>query len=248
MVAGSIVIVARNNVEYTKAAVRTAIDQDVPCEVMVIDNCSADGTMDWLKTRDVARFFNPVQLSLAACWNQALKIFWRIGCEEALVVNNDVELRRDTYRLLRSHGGPFVTCISVRNREEMGTVEDRHVPTLYATERPHPDFSCFLIRKEVTDRVGWFDEKYFPAFCEDCDYHVRMHRAGIRAVAVALPFVHHGSQTLRTAESGERQRIERGAERNRERFREIYGCRPGTPEYEKLFDEASFGKVLRMRA
>lgn len=58
----------------------------------------------------------------------------------------------------------------------------RDIETLYATQRPHPDFSCLLIRSEVADAVDWFDEAYFPTFCEDYpDMHVRMHRAGIRA-------------------------------------------------------------------
>ena len=245
---GSIITVARNNLQLTKQAVRTAMEQDVPCEVLVIDNCSTDGTIDWLKTRDVARFFNQVQLSLAACWNQALKILWRIGCEEALVVNNDVELRPDTYRLLRALELPFVTCISVRDHKHLGVRGDRDEEMLLKSGNPHLDFSCFMIRREVTDQVGWFDASYYPAFCEDNDYHVRMHRAGIRAVAVNLPFLHHGSQTIRTAEAGERERIQRGAGANRERFREKYGCLPGTLQYEGLFDEASFGKMLRMRA
>jgi GT2 family glycosyltransferase len=108
-------------------------------------------------------------------------------------------------------------------------------PQIPTTSQPHPDFSCFLIHKRVTDKVGWFDEEYTPAFCEDCDYHVRMHRAGIRAVCLDLPFLHHGSMTVKNAESGEQARIKRGADQNRERFRQKYGCLPGTKEYEALF-------------
>ena len=86
-------------------------------------------------------------------------------------------------------------------------------------------------------RRGTFDEDYDPAYCEDSDYHVRMHRAGIRAVCVDVPYYHMGAgaQTVKNSSPKDRRIIEEGAEKNRERFRLKYGCLPGTPEYEKLF-------------
>jgi GT2 family glycosyltransferase len=83
--------------------------------------------------------------------------------------------------------------------------------------------------------VGWFNESYFPAYCEDSDYHVRMHRADVRAVCVDLPFLHHGAGTIKHAGTGEVARIRRGADRNRERFRQEYGCLPGSEAYQELF-------------
>jgi hypothetical protein len=55
-------------------------------------------------------------------------------------------------------------------------------------------------------------------------------------VAVDLPFYHIPSQTMANARPGERRQIERAALENRERFRLTYGCLPGTPEYERLFE------------
>jgi hypothetical protein len=83
--------------------------------------------------------------------------------------------------------------------------------------------------------VGRFDEEFEIAYCEDNDYHVRMHMAGIKAVGIDLPFLHHGAQTVKSSEPGERRMIERAADANRERFEEKWGCRPGTPAYESLF-------------
>jgi hypothetical protein len=168
------------------------------------------------------------QESLAACWNIALSLALRFG-EHALVLNNDVEIRPDAYRLLLAHGGPFVTCVSVGSVSELRTGEP---PT---SESPHPDFSCFLIRKIVWQRVGEFDEKCYPAYVEDSRYHLRMHRAGIRAVSIDVPFLHHSASTLKHCSPAERLQIERGAQRNRESFCREFGCLPGTAEYEALF-------------
>lgn len=232
---GSILIVARNSVHLTKKAVNSALAQDVPCDVMVIDNASSDSTMMWLKTKPIAPIYYDTQKSLAACWNNGLKAYWSIGREEVLVVNNDVELRPDTYRMLSSYGGVFITGVSVDRQERIGVVGDRDLAHLSKTANGHPDFSCFMIHKHVTDVVGWFDESYYPAYGEDCQYHVRMHRAGVTALCVDLPFFHYSCGTLKSASDGEKARIERGADANRNRFRKEYGCLPGSKEYEELF-------------
>lgn len=228
-------IVCRNNLALTKLAVRSALAQDHPVEILAVDNCSSDGTSQWLRTKAITTIFPFGQKSLAWCWNSALQALWHAGHDAALVINNDVEIRPETVRYLHTYSTSqqigFVTCVSVNDPEQAKLDAlnwSYHV-------REHPDFSCFLIRKWVTDRVGWFNESYFPAYCEDSDYHVRMHRAGVRAVCVDLPFLHHGAGTIKHASKGEVARIRRGADANRERFRQEYGCLPGSDAYQELF-------------
>ncbi len=231
---GSILFVARNNLHLTRQAVLSAQQQDIPCDILVIDNCSTDGTKQWLVGQDVSVISLATQASLSACWNMGLLTFFQLGRTHVMVGNTDIELRTDAYRLLLAHDGPFVSCVSVDTRERMGQAGDREALESLG-ERPHPDFSCFLIRPEVIDRVGWFNEDYYPAFVEDCEYHVRMHRRGVPAVCIDVPFLHHGSATIKNADKAERIIIARGAAANRERFRREYGCLPGTPEYQELF-------------
>jgi len=232
---GLIGIVLRNNVHLSQRALLSALRQDyaLGVDVLLLDNASSDGTVAWsASNRHVVHATLHQQCSLAACWNIIIQLAWKTGREHVLVLNNDVEIRSDTYRHLVAHGGPLVTCVAVDKPSLVGSPVE-HIDDW--GERPHPDFSCFLIRRQVTDRVGWFNEAYFPAYCEDSDYHIRLHRAGIKAVSVALPYLHHHGSTLRSANPQERAQIERGAAMNRARFRKAYGCEPGTPEYEALF-------------
>jgi len=230
-----VVLIARNNLALTKLAIKSVQAQDLPVEILVVDNHSNDGTAQWLRTKSLTVISAPEQWSLARCWNTALAALWRAGWSKALVCNNDIELRPDTVSQLNRHGGKFVTAVSVNRPEQL--VDESNVLHDW-NEREHPDFSCFMISRRVTDRVGWFDERYFPAYCEDSDYHVRMFRAGIRAVCVDIPFLHHGASTIKTAGAGETARIRRGADANRERFRLVYGCLPGSDAYQDLFRES----------
>lgn len=235
---GSILIVSRNNLHLTKRAVASAVDQDSPCNVMVIDNASNDGTREWLRTKKVTGVNLTERQSLSACWNMGLKALWCNSYSPVLVLNNDVEIRTDTYSVLRKFlytdpHAKFVTGVSVRTYLEMekpieiGDVMDR--------ASPHPDFSCFMIDKGVYSTVGEFDEQFYPAFYEDNDYHVRMHRAEIEAVSIPLPFLHHGSQTLANAHPMEAAFIRNGAANCKDYFKSKYGCVPSTPEYDALF-------------
>ena len=235
IVNGSILIVSRNNLALTKKAVRSAAEQDVPCDIMVIDNASTDGTQAWLGTKSAAVVLYTKQVSLSTCWNQGLKAFWGIGSREVLVINNDVILRPDTYRLLVSCQEPFITGVSVDNMAQLGNVGDRSPHELLDSTCPHPAFSCFMISKWVWDRGLRFDESYYPAYAEDCKAHVSMHRMGIKAIAVNLPFYHETSSTLKTCSPSDKFLIERGAQLNREKFKKEFGCYPSTKEYDDLF-------------
>lgn len=227
-----IVIVARNALHLTKKAVASAVAQDIgDVRVVLIDNCCDDDTRRWWAAQPLE---NPgvlcyqKQVSLAKCWNDALTVMLHLS-DHCLVMNNDIEIRPDMYRLLLTDGNEFVSGVSV------DSVDAMNAPYRNYSQSPHPDFSCFLIHKAVVEKVGWFNEEYYPAYFEDNDYHVRMHRARVRAISINVPFLHHASGTLKHANPKDKEVIERGFARNKERFKETYGCYPDSPEYQKLF-------------
>lgn len=243
-----IVCPVRNGLQYTQAALPTFLAQDIgDVAVLFIDNHSTDGTTHWLRSMDGHRHVfvrrkNP-PLSVAASWNYGLGLVFEARQnpkprhEYALVVNNDVLLRPDTYRRLVEDGGQFVTGVGVNDGTGTFCWDQSDAAEQKAfTKSPHPSFSCFLIRYECFRRVGPFDERFHGAYCEDCDYHVRMHRAGIEAYAIDLPFYHAGSGTLRSVSEEVAKKIREQADANRALFREMYGCVPGTIEYAKLFE------------
>lgn len=244
-----VVMPVRNNIGLTKIAVKSVLEQDVKggAELLVVDNGSTDGMGSYLRSFSgrIRHCYRSPGWGVAESWNKGLKYWFGLGAEYVLVINNDVELRSDAYRWLVEDGGGFVTAVGTRDRTKIE-------PQLYLDEyttkreyklvrpnpkakRPHPDFSCFLIRKWVFEQVGEFDECFKGAYCEDSSYHLRMHRAGVKAVCLDLPFLHHGAMTVKNGDELEVRKIQVQADENRRLFEKMYGFGVGSKEYYREF-------------
>ncbi len=242
------VILARDNRAFTQDAIDSLLAQDIPVRVLAVNNGSTDGITGLLSSYhpSVQTIHICPQIGVAHAWNTALSfLFEEAKADHVLVVNNDVILRADAYRLLLDDGGLFVTCVGVRGKEVhtpdgLRLFDNKGVEVFPGdprpkVTRPHPDFSAYLIRREAWERVGPFDEKFKGGYCEDWDYHVRLHRAGIEACCIDVPFYHRGAATVATAQRGERERIHAQAKVNRAYFKEKWGVEGGSPGYYAIF-------------
>ncbi len=238
---GLIILLCRNNVALSRECLKSLRAQTVPTTILAIDNASTDGTKQWLRTERGIRVMSfEHQVSVAEAWNAALRWGWSQGQDEALVVNNDTVLLPETYETLSDWAAAddgrttgMVTCVSRR------CPTDLHYEKPFS-HRPNPDYSCFMIQKWAHERVP-FDERYLIAFAEDAASHAEMHRWGIRCECIDLPFLHHGSQTVKRADEIERRRIGKQADKNRELFFQTFGRRIGTDGYNDLFSPECFG-------
>lgn len=224
-----VLIPTLNNLELTKQCVESVQAQDVPVKICIVDNGSTDGTAEWAQSkRYLWSSFNH-NAGVSVAWNIGLEmLFEDFGKNHVLVINNDTVLPPWIYRRLLSYGLPFVTGVAV---DKMPNEEPVFDPTDINT---HPDFSCFLITRSVWKTVGRFNIDMM-IYCSDCDYHIRAHRLGVKLYKTNSPYFHVNSQTLKRADESQRRFIERQAHVDRMVFHSIYGCLPGSAEYENLF-------------
>jgi hypothetical protein len=234
--------------EYTRAAIADVLAQSIPTRLLLINQGVDDPFREELEKiaeehddRVLLWSHQPPLPSLAATWNQALYFVWAAGGSEALVVNNDVRLARQTIEALRAvltyEQALFVSCVGVTSEQYTGDLPPLYTwtgwlqPTEAPPDRPSiagkggPDFSCFLISRQCHDLFR-FDEAFTPAFCEDLDYHRRLLLAGegARIFSVNLPYLHYGSATLKTVEPRERMKIDRAIEQgSRAYYRRKWG-------------------------
>ena len=221
-------MLTRNNLELTKIAYYSSRNQSLPTKLFVIDNGSTDGTVEWLDER-VHLSRQPSNMGVSRGWNLGLTVlfdFYRAN--HVLVINNDVYLPQNFYRELLSYDVPFVTGVA------MSTMEEATAPADRMPLQPHPDFSAFLIRRFAWEANGPFSEN-MKHYASDCDWHVRAHRAGLPLCKANVPYYHESSATIKRSSPQEKAEINQQANDDRAVFKSLYGCLPGTPEYEALF-------------
>ena len=236
-----IVMPIYNQLALTRDAIASCLAQDIAGGVRVL--CVIDrgdaGVTQWLRAQGkAAQVVEAPGCGVSKAWNLALEhVFDTLGGEHALVVNSDVRLRPDTYRRLVDDGGLFVTCVGTSSGAKFPGEEPNPDRV-----RPHPDFSCFLIRRECWQGVGIFDPN-MRIYCSDGDYHLRLNHAGIRAYCLDLPFWHYASGSLKQTDPDDRERILKIAGQDREVFRQKWGFEMGGTEY-----YAAFGQEYKTEA
>lgn len=147
-----------------------------PSMIYVVDN----GNELPQRVRDIAGkklfLYTPSSnLGVAASWNWFLKTV----THPMMITNHDIEF--DHYDISRFGGAYF-------NSES---------EFFYTSNVSHLNmFSCFMPTKAVVDKVGLFDEQFFPAYFEDNDYFYRMQLAGIKLEALQTNITHYPSSTL----------------------------------------------------
>lgn len=188
-----------NCLELTKDAI-DSIQSKYPVKIILIDNNSDDGTQRWgemmngqdlMAQKTLTYIRNEERKSVSQSWNQGIKqAFEDPECEWVAVLNNDIILHPKTLDHLISYiektGYLMVTGDNVKDRMSVKTMLDLELPEEYTDfdlwkiegwRAEGPDFSCFLIKRETIRIIGWFDEKFEGAYCEDQDYHARLDRA-----------------------------------------------------------------------
>jgi GT2 family glycosyltransferase len=59
--------------------------------------------------------------------------------------------------------------------------------------------ACFLIKKEVIEKIGLLDEKFSPAYGEDTDFCYRARKKGFKLFYVGtVKIIHYGSRSTKT--------------------------------------------------
>jgi GT2 family glycosyltransferase len=184
-------------------------------EIIVVDNHSTDGTVEWLQEQaDLRLILNHENVGFPAACNQGIAA---ANGNDIMLLNNDTIVTPQWLSNLEKclYSSPDIGAVgTVTNScsnfqriackyssiEEMICFAQRfnHSDPGLWEERKRLVAYCMLIRAEVIDKVGLLDEIFSPGNYEDDDYSVRMRNAGYRLVLCRDAFVHHfGSISFR---------------------------------------------------
>jgi GT2 family glycosyltransferase len=154
-----------------------------PDVIHVIDNGQAPRRLEWAcrESTSALDLYTPTQpMGVAESWNW----FVQNTPDERIISNDDVLYAPQSLERMIATSGIMVA----------GLVGQA--------------FSCFLLRDECIEKVGFFDEEISPgyAYFEDCDYEQRMRDAGVYFVHCEDSGVTHAkSSTLEALGPHERK-------------------------------------------
>lgn len=213
----SIIILTWNGLHLTKRCLESLEKSIFPedTEILVIDNGSKDGTVEFLKQNTKIRLIcNPKNIGYGRAINLGIET-----CKpdsDILLLNNDVEIIEiDWLKRLHTHSknNPTHGVIGVRIIQENGLLQHcgSYIPAdtwwgqqlgsneLDINQYPgvtHPDsvvFACTYIKRDLINKIGMLDERFF-AYYEDTDFCIRAKEAGYQ-------IVNHGDIRIRHAEN-----------------------------------------------
>lgn len=207
----SIVIPVFNKIEYTKLcieSIRKYTDKD-SYEIIIIDNNSSDGTKEWLKNQDDLLIIeNKENLGFTAGANQG---FRAATGNNLLILGNDTIVSKNWLKNLinclysdESIGavGPLTNSCSNYQAIEVPyrTIEEFDLFSKLINSNPSKDkwqeknrliAFCLIIKREVFEKVGLFDEIFSPGNFEDDDWSLRIRLAKYKMILAKDTFVHH---------------------------------------------------------
>jgi len=214
-----------------------------PVELIVVDNGSTDGSLQWLQQQpDVTIRAMGTNVGAPAARNRGLEL---ARGESIVFCDNDVIFTPKWRSILIDHlqqwpdigmVGPMTDYVIGRQKvhDSVGCEEnlDAFAQRFHALHKGNHFYSSRLIlffvmaRRELIETIGGIDERYGRWGFEDDDLSIRVTRAGFRQRVAADCFIRHvGSQTSKTAKIDYDQLLLE----NWKVFKERWGFDPALP-------------------
>jgi GT2 family glycosyltransferase len=170
-----------------------------PSLIVIVDNGGELPPIDGCVVLNQAR-----NIGCAGGWNLCME---RIHPESAILLNDDLEVAPDTFSKMMQPPPPCVVTACDNG----------------------DGFSCFRIDQGIVNLVGVFDEAYWPAYYEDCDYRARMLKEGLRPIHIGMAVHKHGNHGERPYQNFSQEELEqfnKHLESNKQRFIRQWGGLP----------------------
>ena len=252
----SIIIVTYNSSEYIKMCLESIKTKtQLNYEIIIIDNCSSDGTADFLKTlKNEKIILNSKNLGFSKGCNQGIEVS---KGEYIVLLNPDTVVTDKWDSKLISHFsdgvgavGPLSNYVAGKQKYEFYTNErlttldnvDLLTKNIYRQNKGKNEETklligfCLMIKRKVIDEVGMLDEALFLGN-DDLDLSLRLRNEGYRLLVAIDTFIYHKGQVSFESEPAEKTNalVQESTNILYQKLEEQYG--PGrAPNSQELWD------------
>jgi GT2 family glycosyltransferase/glycosyltransferase involved in cell wall biosynthesis len=247
----SLIVLNLNTVDLTKEAIESMrLHTDYPYELIVVDNGSTDSSQTELQNMLKRGAIDQLvlldrNLGYAGGNNEGVR---RANGEYYVFVNSDVIVSPNWL-------GNLIGDFSDRDVGAVGPVSQKVGSSTfpqrvqYQNQKSGTKFDlkrasgfCLAVSKECFEKVGPWDEAFYPGNFDDDDMSVRIHRAGFRIICDGDVFVQHRMMSTFKANPG--LALDRTFWENKKKFEAKWPNEPAVIEYPA--DEADGQSALNV--
>lgn len=209
----SIIILTYNQLEYTKLCVKSIRNNNLlgTYEIIIVDNNSTDGTVEWLKSQEDTDFkviFNNENKGFPKGCNQGIEVANKDN--DIMLLNNDTvvmpnsifNLRLGLYSAERIGAVGSVSNNVSYYQQLMLNFSEFEEYMKFAEHNNVPNDKCYderlklvgfamLINRKVIDRIKGFDERFTPGNYEDDDISYRIVNEKYKILLCKDSYIHH---------------------------------------------------------
>lgn len=176
-------------------------------KIHIIDN--GNQNLSLLDSLSVNIIKNSNNIGVGASWNHLCSLIFA-NSDNALILNDDIYLGAEKNKIddLIKKGKGFAKSTQ--------------------------DWCSYVISKKVFQKVGKFDECFFPAYYEDKSYEYRMKLLGIPVTNTPIlnPYVYRASKTLERMPT-----LLEASKRNKNLYIEMWGGEPTKEAFKTPFNK-----------
>lgn len=195
----SIIIPCWNQAHWLPEVIESALDQTVPCEVIVVNDGSPDNASETAKKYPV-RLVEKLNGGLSSARNAGIK---EASGEWILTLDADDKIAPDFIEKCLKNKGDY--DIIATGQQEFGDTDRIWFP------HPEPTFDdfitanrincCSLFKKEIWETIGGYDEEMRLGY-EDWDFWLRATQRGYKVKTIQEPlffYRKHGTSMVTNA-------------------------------------------------
>jgi GT2 family glycosyltransferase len=210
-----VIVVTFNGLRWYDSCFESLKNSETPLQIIVVDNASTDGTVEFLQEKypEITLFPQTENLGFGKANNIGIKYALENGADYAFLLNQDAWIEQDTMQKLLEvfeqnlEAGivaPLqldgsgenldvnVQRIYLSEHNAKGVINDmyfRRLKPYYEVEKSNA--AAWLVSRKCIEKVGGFDTLLFYHYGEDFNYCQRVHYHGFKIYLTPTIIVYH---------------------------------------------------------